>query len=179
MSASAALITYLYLKQLNNPKDFFGNTSYCGIAMVYFAIFVLKGLVLWRSWDHKITFEILENTFSEVDWFFCVVLILFLINSYWSIIASQCCVSFSCAANWISYPCTYSPSFPSHWGHPRAMSGVPCAVQEVPISYMCFLHSINNVYMSSPISQLIPSLLSFLVSIHLFCTSVSPFLLCK
>ena len=68
MSASAALITYLYLKQLN--KDFFGNTSYCSISMVYFAIFVLKGLVLWRSRGHKIMFEILENTFSEVDWFF-------------------------------------------------------------------------------------------------------------
>ena len=65
MSASAAFVTCLYLKKLN--KGFFGNTSYCGISMVYVAIFVLKGLVLWRSWGRKIMFEILENTFSEVD----------------------------------------------------------------------------------------------------------------
>lgn len=70
MSAPAAFITCLYLKKLN--KDFFGNTSYWGISMVYVAIFVLKGLVLWRSSGHKIMFEILENTFSEVDRFFAL-----------------------------------------------------------------------------------------------------------
>ena len=33
------------------------------------------------------------------------------INVYWSIVAFQCCVSFYCTAKWISYTCTYIPSF--------------------------------------------------------------------
>ena len=38
---------------------------------------------------------------------------------------------------------------------------------------------INSVYMSIPISQFLPPLFSPLVSVCLFCTSVSLFLLCK
>ena len=40
-----------------------------------------------------------------------------------------------------------------------------------------FIHHINSVYMSVPISQFIPSPLPLLVSIHLFSKSVSLFLL--
>ena len=41
-----------------------------------------------------------------------------------------------------------------------------------------FIHRVNNVYMSIPISQFIPPLFPCLVSIHLFSISVSLFLLC-
>ena len=40
--------------------------------------------------------------------------------------------------------------FPSHLGHHRALSRVPCAIQQVLIIY--FIHSINSANMSIPIS---------------------------
>ena len=95
----------------------------------------------------------------------------FLINFYWSILALQCCVSFYCTAKWISYTLTYIPSlfrFPSHLGHHRALSRVPCALQ---LSILCIT---VYVYQSqSPNSSYPPP--PTLVSIHLFSTSVSQF----
>ena len=66
---------------------------------------------------------------------------------------------------------------PPHSGHHSALSGAPCATRYVLISYL--IHSINSVCVLIPVSQLLPSPLSTLVSIHLFSTSVSLFLLCK
>ena len=43
--------------------------------------------------------------------------------------------------------------FPSHLGHHRTLSRLPCAVQLVLISYL-FMH--NRVYVSIPTSQFIP-----------------------
>lgn len=72
-----------------------------------------------------------------------------------------------------------SPPFgpPPHSGHHSALSGAPCATGYVLVSY--FIHSINSVCVLIPVSQLLPSPLSTLVSIHLFSTFVSLFLLCK
>ena len=60
---------------------------------------------------------------------------------------------------------------PSHLGHQGALGRVPCAIQFLLVIY--FLHGINNVYTSIPVSQFLPRPLSPLVSIHLFSMSVS------
>ena len=62
--------------------------------------------------------------------------------------------------------------FPSHLGLNRALSRVPCAIEEGSLVAYFMLHSVN---MSVPISQFISSHPNFLplVSIHLFSTSVS------
>ena len=80
----------------------------------------------------------------------------FIINFYWSIVALQYCVSFCCTAKWISYKYTYIPFFldflpiwvtTEHW-------------VEFPVLHrrfslvIYFIHS--SVYMSVPVSQLIP-----------------------
>ena len=87
---------------------------------------------------------------------------IFLINFYWSIVALQCCVSFYRTAKWISYTYTYIPSFwdflpiyvtTEHWVEfPELYSRFSL------VTY--FMHSINSIYMSIPISQFISSLLS-------------------
>ena len=48
---------------------------------------------------------------------------------------------------------------PSHLGHRRALSRVPCAMQSVLISYYS-IRSVNSVYMSIPIPQFISPALS-------------------
>ena len=95
-------------------------------------------------------------------------------------VALKCCISFYSSAKWISHMYTHIPSFfgfPSHLSHHRALSRVPCAVySRLPwvIFFIC-----GSVYVSILISHYIPPLLSPLVSIRLFSTSASLFLLCK
>ena len=66
----------------------------------------------------------------------------------------------------------------SHVGHYRVSSRVPHAIQKVLIvTYIIY----SIAYVSIPVSQLIPpySLLSPLVTVSLFSTSVTLFLFCK
>ena len=60
------------------------------------------------------------------------------INSSWSTVDLQCCVSFRYTVNWISYiyisPLFYS--FFSHIGQYRVLSRVLCATQQVLTSYL-------------------------------------------
>ena len=46
--------------------------------------------------------------------------------------------------------------FLTHVGHHRALSRVPCAIQQVSL-VIYFIQSISSIYMSIPISQFIPS----------------------
>ena len=61
----------------------------------------------------------------------------------WGTAALQCCISFCCAKMWISHtdvhvspPPRTSPAPPTPLGHHRALSWVPCAMQQVPTSYV-------------------------------------------
>ena len=97
---------------------------------------------------------------------------------YWSIVALHCCVSF-CSSK-VNQPYTYIQlfffGFPSHLGHHSALSRVPCVTQQILISYLFYTQQCIYVNPNLPIHPTPPSPL---VSIHLFSTSVSLFLLCK
>ena len=61
----------------------------------------------------------------------------------WKIIVLQCYVRFCCITVWISYVCTYIPSWASLHvpyitlvGHHTAPSWTPCVVQQLPTSYL-------------------------------------------
>ena len=66
--------------------------------------------------------------------------------------------------------------FPSHLGHHRALSIVPCAIQQVLISYLFCIQQHICIIPNLPIH---PTLPSPLVTISLFSTSVTLFLRCK
>ena len=90
----------------------------------------------------------------------------------WSIVALQCCVSFSYTTKWISYIYTHITSvfgFPSHLGYHRSLSPVLYSRLSLVI---CIIH--KSVYMPIPIC---PTPAFPFGSIHLF--SVSLFLLCR
>ena len=79
----------------------------------------------------------------------------FFLNFYWSIVPSQYFVSFYCKAKWISFTYTCILSFMDflpHLGHHRALSFLYSRFSLV----ICFLYSINSVYMSMPVSQFFP-----------------------
>ena len=113
----------------------------------------------WTDWMN--TCDFLKINFIGILLFFNVVLV-------YTVKQNE-------SANTYIYPFPFG--LPSHSGHHSALSRVPCAIQHVLISY--FIHGINSVCVLIPVSQLLPSPLSTLVSIHLFSTFVSLFLLCK
>ena len=63
----------------------------------------------------------------------------------------------------------------THLGHHRALSWAPCAIRQVPNSYLFCTWQ----YVSIPISQLIPPPFPPATSTHRFSTSASLFLPCK
>ena len=96
---------------------------------------------------------------------------------YWSIVDLQCCVSFRCTAKWISYTYTYIHSFYrlfSRIDHYRVLSRVPCAIQQVLISYLFYIQQCLYV---TPNLLIYPSPRPFSFGNHKFvfedCESVS------
>ena len=84
---------------------------------------------------------ILSNTFSaSID----MIMRFFIIG----VVSLQYCVSFCYTMKWISYMYTYIPYLlnlpptsnphPTHLGHHRAPSWAPCALQQVPTSYLFY-----------------------------------------
>ena len=71
--------------------------------------------------------------------FFFFFLIQICINFYWSIFTLQCCVSFCCKQNESSTCIHKYPffGFPSHIGHQRALSSVPCAIEQTLTVCVC------------------------------------------
>ena len=76
------------------------------------------------------------------------------LNVYWRIIDLQCCFSFCCTAQWISYTNAYIHlffRFFSHIGHYRVLSRV---LHSRPLLVIYFIY--GSVYLSIPTSQFIP-----------------------
>ena len=68
--------------------------------------------------------------------------------------------------------------FPSYLGHYRALSRVHVLYSRFSL-VICFIHSISSVYMSIPISQVIPPIFSFSSRYPYVCSLyLSLFLLC-
>ena len=120
----------------------------------------------------------------------------FFINFYWSTVALQCYVSFYYTEKWISHTCTYMypfwTSFP--FRSPQTIKRVPCFIScrlwgrrvghdwsdlaAAAVLYcrfslvIYFMHRINSVYVSIPISQFLPLLPSPLGRYPLFWRSL-------
>ena len=72
-------------------------------------------------------------------WFFFLVFILFLIDLYWSIIASQYCVSFCGTTKWISQMHTYIPISPPSWASlPPSLSHPSRWSQSTELISLCY-----------------------------------------
>ena len=95
----------------------------------------------------QMSFEIVTLSFAKQILLFFVS---FKIDFYSNIVVLQCCVSVVQQSESAMHPFFFG--FPSHIGHHRALSRVPCALQKVLISYL-FIH--NSVYLSISISQFI------------------------
>ena len=110
-----------------------------------------------------------------------VSVIIFLINFYWRTVALQHHVSLYRTARWLSCPCTYIPSFQISFPS-RSPQNTDCSSPCCRFSLVFyFIHSINSVNVSVPVSQSFQPSPDFLLGIHV-CSlplSVSLFLLCE
>ena len=78
--------------------------------------------------------------------------------SYWRIVDLQCSVSYCCKAKWISHMYTYIPSlldFLTSQGTKELKVAFPLLYSKVSL-VIYFIHSINSVCVSIPLSQFLP-----------------------
>ena len=94
------------------------------------------------------------------------------LNFDWNMLALQCCVSFYCTAEWISfmYTCVPSFSFISHLDHYRALRRVPVLYSRFSL-VICFLHKLSSLCQSQSPNSLHP--IPFPFGSHIFFTCVS------
>ena len=112
---------------------------------------------------------------------------IFLIDLYWSIVASQYCVSFCCTTKWISHVHTHVPISPPSWASlPSSLSHPSRSSQSTELISLCYaaashqptvLHSV--VYICWCCSHFPPALPSHPMSSSPFSMSASLFLPCN
>ena len=84
------------------------------------------------------------------SFYLLILLFIFLTDFYWSIIASQYCVSFCCTTNRISHMHTHVPiplplkppshsPYPTPPGHRKALRRSPCAMLLLPTSQLFYI----------------------------------------
>ena len=112
---------------------------------------------------------------------------LFLIDLYWSIIASQYCVSFCCPTKWISHMHTYVPISPSFWASlPSSLSHPRRSSQSTELISLCYAAASHQPTILHPVvcicwcySHFAPALPSHPISSSPFSRSISLFLPCN
>ena len=112
-----------------------------------------------------------ETPLQDLPVFQCVC------NFYWRLVALQCCqfLLYSKGNQLYRYIYPLFLRFPSHGGHHRSLSRVPCAKPQVLISYLVSTQCVY-VHLNLPIH---PTPLPTVVHISLFSTAVTVFLLCQ
>ena len=111
----------------------------------------------------------------------------FLIDLYWSVIASQYCVSFCCTTKWISHMHTHVPISPPSWASlPPSLSHPSRSSQSTELISLCYvaashqptiLHLVE--YICQCYSHFTPASLSQPMSSSPFSMSTSLFLPCN
>ena len=105
----------------------------------------------------------------------CAFYIVCFLKNYWSMVELQCCISFRCTAEWVSYTYTYFNPFSDFFSSSLS--------ENIESSFLCNVDFVgypmySNVYILIPNSWFIPlSKVSPLVTISLFLISI--FLFCK
>ena len=129
----------------------------------------------------------LELTFVNIVSHLIFLFFIFLIGLYWSIIASQYCVSFCCITKRISHMHTHVPISPSSWASlPSSLSHPRRSSQSSELISLCYgaashqptiLHSV--VYTCWCYSHFTPASPSHPISSSTFSVSTSLFLPCN
>ena len=135
----------LFLFSKPSYSCFFSIIQYCsaktdsGQMSVFFKITFLNDIEFTELYDLKIITKLKK---VSINWAKCKVR--FCYSFYWCIVDLQCCVIFRCTRKWVSYSYMYFHYlffflFSSHIGHYRVLSRVPCAIQQVLISYLFYI----------------------------------------
>ena len=101
--------------------------------------FYSSEISIWLSFNFVNLRRSIWSVYPQCCWY-----LLFNIHFWGNIVDLQCCINFRYTAKWISYTYTnvYSLSFLRllfHIGHCWILSRVPCATQQILISYLFYI----------------------------------------